>query len=282
MTRTLFRALLLLFALPATAQTPRDSVAFVTAAWQTTDLGAGAQSRHTQVDMFGSRQSISVVSYPARNFGTQVVQLDRKGQTPSQMGKATDAVAAVNGSYFNMKDFTPITFVLRDGKVLGRTTPGELMRTNGVIAIRDKRGRKVAVFACDTTEYPRIARRYRSALASGPILVLDGKAVEYGSDDSFYTHRHPRTLIGTRRDGRVVMAVIDGRAKGEAAGATIAEAAFIARLLGLEDAINLDGGGSSALWTAQQGVISHPSDNRRFDHAGERAVPNGIVARKIK
>lgn len=74
------------------------------------------------------------------------------------------------------------------------------------------------------------------------------------------------------------MAVIDGRAKGQAAGATIAETAYIARLLGLTDALNLDGGGSSALWTAQEGVVSHPSDNRRFDHAGERAVPNGIVA----
>lgn len=55
------------------------------------------------------------------------------------------------------------------------------------------------------------------------------------------------------------MAVIDGRAKGQAAGATIAETAYIARLLGLTDALNLDGGGSSALWTAQEGVVSHPA-----------------------
>ena len=95
-------------------------------------------------------------------------------------------------------------------------------------------------------------------------------------------HRHPRSLIGKRPNGEVVMAVIDGRAKGQAAGATIAETAYIARLLGLTDALNLDGGGSSALWTAQEGVVSHPSDNRRFDHAGERAVPNGIVARPRK
>lgn len=92
----------------------------------------------------------------------------------------------------------------------------------------------------------------------------------------------PRSLIGKRPNGEVVMAVIDGRAKGQAAGATIAETAYIARLLGLTDALNLDGGGSSALWTAQEGVVSHPSDNRRFDHAGERAVPNGIVARPRK
>ena len=55
------------------------------------------------------------------------------------------------------------------------------------------------------------------------------------------------------------MAVIDGRAKGQAAGATIAETAYIARLLGLTDALNLDGGGSSALWTAQEGWSATPA-----------------------
>lgn len=40
---------------------------------------------------------------------------------------------------------------------------------------------------------------------------------------------------------------------------------------------NLDGGGSSALWTSTTGVISHPRDNRRFDHEGERTVPNLIA-----
>ena len=53
----------------------------------------------------------------------------------------------------------------------------------------------------------------------------------------------------------------------------------IARLLGLVDALNLDGGGSSTLWTARKGVLNHPYDNHRFDHAGERAVPNCIVVR---
>ena len=58
MARILFAALLLLFTLPAAAQTPGDSIAFVTADWHTTDLGRGAACRHAQVEMFGSRQSI--------------------------------------------------------------------------------------------------------------------------------------------------------------------------------------------------------------------------------
>ena len=91
MARILLAALLLLFTLPAAAQTPGDSIAFVTADWHTTDLGRGAECRHTQVEIFGSRQSISVVSYPARHFATQIVQLDGKGETTGRMGEAADA-----------------------------------------------------------------------------------------------------------------------------------------------------------------------------------------------
>lgn len=282
MTRIFLGALLLLFSATTAAQTPRDSIAFATACWQSVDLGNGAECRSAQIDLFGSKQSIATVSYPASKHATQIVQLDGKGAKTSELGKAAEAGAAINGSYFNMKTFTPITFVMVDKKILGRTSPGELMRTNGIVAIRDKRGRKVDIFACDTAEYPRIARHYRSALAAGPMLVSGGKTVEYDSDNSFYTRRHPRSLIGKRPCGEVVLVVIDGRSEGEADGATIAEAACIARLLGLEAALNLDGGGSSALWTARQGVVSHPSDNRCFDHAGERAVPNGIAVRAGK
>ena len=49
------------------------------------------------------------------------------------------------------------------------------------------------------------------------------------------------------------------------------------RYVGLTEAINLDGGGSTTLWTEKTGVINHPYDNKKFDHVGERTVPNLIV-----
>ncbi|WP_195461044.1 phosphodiester glycosidase family protein [Alistipes sp. D31t1_170403_E11] len=280
MNKTLLGALALLCSFTAAAQTPRDSIAFAAAEWRTTDLGDGAECRYAQIDMFGSCQSISVATYPGRSFTTAIVHLDRKAEATSALGKAAGAEIAVNGSYFNVKTFAPVTFVLLDKKVVGRTTPEELMRTNGIVAFKDKKGRKMDIFPCDTTQYPDVARRYRSALAAGPVLIDNGKTVEYTSGDSFYTRRHPRTLIGKRADGTVVMAVIDGRFKGQGDGATIAETAYIARQLGLTEALNLDGGGSSTLWTAKEGVLNHPYDNRRFDHEGERGVPNCIVVRK--
>jgi exopolysaccharide biosynthesis protein len=45
----------------------------------------------------------------------------------------------------------------------------------------------------------------------------------------------------------------------------------------MTDASNLDGGGSSAIWNSKDGVTNHPSDNKKFDHKGERKIPNMIV-----
>ena len=282
MIRTLLGALTLLCTLPAASQTPGDSIALATAAWHTSDLGGGAECRYAQIDLFGSRQSISVVSYPPRSFETRIVHLDRRAEATSRLGRDAGADIAVNGSYFNVRTFEPVTFVLADKKIVGRTTPQELMRTNGIVAFKGRKGRRMDIFRCDTAHYGRVTRRYRSALAAGPVLIDDGRIVEYDSDKTFYTGRHPRTLIGKRADGEVVMVVIDGRFKGQGEGTTITETAYIARQLGLVEALNLDGGGSSTLWTAQKGVLNHPYDNHRFDHAGERGVPNCITVTRNK
>ena len=175
MNKILTGALLLLFSSSAAAQTPRDSIAFATAQWRTADLGGGAECRYAQIDMFGSRQSISVATYPGRRFTTSIVHLDRRAESTSDLGKAAGAEIAVNGSYFNVKTFEPVTFVLLDRKIVGRTTPEEAFRTNGVIAFKDRKGRRMEIFPCDTTQYADVARRYRSALAAGPVLI-DGEA----------------------------------------------------------------------------------------------------------
>ena len=102
-------------------------------------------------------------------------------------------------------------------------------------------------------------------------------ATHSSTSAQFYDRRHPRTAIGKDDSGNIYLVVIDGRFKGKADGASIFETAYICHLLGMTDAINLDGGGSSALWSSETGVINHPRDNRKFDHEGERSVPNLVV-----
>ena len=131
----------------------------------------------------------------------------------------------------------------------------------------------------DSTKVETYRTGYYSALASGPILMLDGKAPVIDMGSSFNYMRHPRTIMGWDEKGMVYMVVVDGRFPGQADGMSIPELIAVARLLGLKDAINLDGGGSSTLWTEKTGIINYPYDNRKFDHSGARKVPNIVIVR---
>ena len=241
--------------------------------WQ--DAGRGVQVCTLRVDLGGSRQAVSALRYKASRHRTDIVN------DPGAMADSTSALAlrhralgAVNGSYFDMRLLTPVTFVKDDGVVEGSSDGADTLRADGIVAVTGRR--KVVVAPFDE----EVAGKCREGLAAGPLLLQSGSPVrDRWPDRSFFSSRHPRTVVGTDSEGRVYFIVIDGRAPGDADGATIAEAVSIALAFGLEDAVNLDGGGSSTLWCKSRGVISHPSDNHRFDPHGQRRVPNAIVVR---
>lgn len=83
--------------------------------------------------------------------------------------------------------------------------------------------------------------------------------------------RHPRTAAGISRAGTLLFVTVDGRKPGLSAGATIEEMRSIMMLLGAVDAINLDGGGSSAMIVNDR-IVSVPSDEE-----GERSVADAIL-----
>ena len=72
---------------------------------------------------------------------------------------------------------------------------------------------------------------------------------------SFVAGRHPRTLAGVQEDGTLLLVTVDGRRAGWSAGVTLPEAARVMRALGARDALNLDGGGSTALVKAVQTLM---------------------------
>lgn len=84
--------------------------------------------------------------------------------------------------------------------------------------------------------------------------------------------RHPRTGIGISADGtKIVMMVIDGRSS-SSAGVSTGMLGDMMIIAGCHEAVNLDGGGSSTLFTQALGVRNHCSDG------SERAVGNAIFA----
>jgi hypothetical protein len=104
-----------------------------------------------------------------------------------------------------------------------------------------------------------------------PVLVHNGKATTFSSCNDYFCSRNPRTAIGVTATGQVLWVVVDGRSSGSA-GMTLPEFAHYLVQLGAVSAINLDGGGGSAMWVAGLGVVNHPSDMW-----GERPVTNAVV-----
>jgi hypothetical protein len=89
---------------------------------------------------------------------------------------------------------------------------------------------------------------------------------------SFIEMRHPRTVIGTDAHGFIWFVVVDGRRPDFSVGMTLPELARLCERLGLRNALNLDGGGSTTL------VVKGAVVNRPTDPAGPRAVSDAIVA----
>ncbi|MCQ2183978.1 MAG: phosphodiester glycosidase family protein [Bacteroidales bacterium] len=251
-----------------------DERTFRLAQWDWKPVGDGAFAGHANLKLFGVNQSISVLRYSAARFKTCLANDNGEAaDSTAALALRHGGIAAINASYFNMRTLYPTTFTKDDGKQEGWTTPDELIRVDGAVALS---GKKVSIIPCDTVSCYSLTKKYKEVLAAGPVLMLDGQeARQSWPNHSFFTWRHPRTFIGTTSDGWVYLVVIDGRFK-EGAGTTIHETAEIARMLGLRDALNLDGGGSSVLWTKEHGTISYPFDNHRYDHFGQRVVPNII------
>ncbi|MFI6505686.1 phosphodiester glycosidase family protein [Nonomuraea typhae] len=114
-----------------------------------------------------------------------------------------------------------------------------------------------------------------NVVAGGVGLVRNGRvkimAKRDGHDSvNMILRRHPRTLVGTTRNGSLILATVDGRKPGETIGANMVEAAELMRWLGAVQAINLDGGGSTAMVVGNK-VVNKPSDGN------ERAVGDALL-----
>jgi hypothetical protein len=165
----------------------------------------------------------------------------------------------------------------------GRTVQATGAKVEALLAVAHP-GRRLVVRAglIDERGRPVHTTRHASIVNGGPELVRDGRlhatpaadGMVRPGDPSFYygwVHkRNPRTFAGVDAHGRTVLITADGRST-DSLGLGIGETAAVARSLGLRDAINLDGGGSTTM-VVDGAVINVPSDA-----TGERPVGDALV-----
>ncbi|MFB7289937.1 phosphodiester glycosidase family protein [Actinacidiphila glaucinigra] len=136
--------------------------------------------------------------------------------------------------------------------------------------IRDAQGRRVVLGPDDSivSAAPTLVSGGRIAIDAATEGCLDPADLSLGYVWSAV--RQPRTMAGVDARGRLILATVDGRRAGGSEGFTFYESAVFMRSLGAVDALNLDGGGSSAI--AVKGALA----NRPSDAVGERRVGGSI------
>ncbi|GAA4562592.1 phosphodiester glycosidase family protein [Planotetraspora kaengkrachanensis] len=136
--------------------------------------------------------------------------------------------------------------------------------------IRDGDGRKVRLGADDSivSAAPTLVEDGRTRVDAATEGVLDPLDLSFGY--AWANNRQPRTMAGIDRHGRLLLVTVDGRLSGGSEGFTLTEGAAFMRSLGAVDALNLDGGGSSAM------VVNGALVNRPSDATGERPVGDTI------
>ena len=119
----------------------------------------------------------------------------------------------------------------------------------------------------------------QEAVGGQPLLLRDSAVV--GAVDSVsnaaFRDVNPRTAVGIGANGRrLLLVVVDGRQPGHSVGIGTRPLAELLRAMGARDAINLDGGGSSALVVrARDGATTVV--NKTSDPTGERPVGNALA-----
>jgi uncharacterized protein YigE (DUF2233 family) len=112
------------------------------------------------------------------------------------------------------------------------------------------------------------------AVGGGPVLVRAGRPRVEWREESFsralVVAQAPRTAVGTQPGGRMLLVAVDGRRPGVNRGIDLYELADLMVELGCHEALNLDGGGSTAL-VRDGRVQNRPSDG------SERRVSTAIL-----
>ena len=190
-----------------------------------------------------------------------------RGYTVAQMVEHFDAVAGINAGGFedpngNGNGSIPDTLVVYEGKIYYAESGVSM----GFVGFDKNHIMHVGKPSVNDI----VAKEIQYGVCFGPVLVSNG---QLHNPDKLVSGVNPRTAIGQRSDGAVLLLVIDGR-QVSSLGATYLDLAEVFLSYGAVNACNLDGGSSSVMWYGGD-YINSPST-----YVGIRPVPTTFLVLK--
>lgn len=209
-----------------------------------------------------------IVKDPTRLFVGTLPQYDgRDGQTLDDLVKNHGAVAGINaGGFEDEQGFgnggTPIGYVIHDGQIKygsGGTT--------GTVVGFDANGKLIVG---NMSAARALEKGVREGVTFGPVLVANGEPAPVAGTGGGL---NPRTAIGQRADGAVLLLVIDGR-QSHSLGASYKDCRDVMMAYGAVNAANLDGGSST--------LMIHEGEHVNYCASlyGSRFLPTAFLVRE--
>lgn len=217
------------------------------ASWSSQTLREGVKVHSASLSLFGRPQQIYVTEITpsaANQIGIYHAGADTPKQVATQAVSA-GALAAVNGGFFPMAGATPKTGFVKINGVVKEQGDDDLNSTfaGGALVINGTTPGIVKVAGNEAArELPD-----ENVLVCGPLLLLDGNKTTLSASSDHTTSFAQRTVVGVTENGTFLMVTIHGRAT-PITGMSGLELQKLMAGLRAKDALNLDGGGSTALW----------------------------------
>ncbi len=221
----------------------------------------------SHIDNGSYKGYVMLVDDPSRVYLAPTLYKNKEGMRIRSMLDAYDAIAGINASGFHDPNDSG-----HGGDVIGLScSSGEYWGTylnyyGSVVFTEDDR---LVVGNLSIWREHNI----RDGIQFGPVLVANGKAQVEGSAGWGI---QPRTAIGQREDGVVIMLVIDGRDLTWSLGCTVGDLAGIMLDYGAVNASCCDGGSSTVL--AYDGVVINKNSSLNPDYG--RRLPNAFLVKK--
>lgn len=226
--------------------------------------------------LFNSKQIIHVLSIPFESLDGQTLKIalhKEDLEKTSQRAKENNAIAAINGGFFDVNKGGSVTYIENNDTVISKNSPSNTKwgKPESLInaAIVFTKQQELKIESSKGQDFYSGSNDEAFVLVAGPLLLRKSKTQELPKL-KLVNKRHPRTCLGKTKDA-IVFVCIEGRNE-NAAGMNLHETQYFLKNIGCVDAINLDGGGSSVLWTKEKGIVNTVSDKK-----GERLVANSVL-----
>ncbi|MCD8311415.1 MAG: phosphodiester glycosidase family protein [Firmicutes bacterium] len=240
------------------------------------DMSDGEESEYPEgieiIDIVGSTYygKMIIISDPSR---VTVATIDTygvaySGKTLSEFVKSYGALGGINAGGFDDPNGSgsgavPDGIVIKNGEIVWGNTSTYYkcvvgFDSNGILHVGNMTGAEALADGIVNG----------LSFANGPLLIVNGKA--QNTSRSLGGGLNPRTAIGQRSDGAVLMLVINGR-QADSLGATYDDLILEMQKYGAVNAANLDGGSSSLRMYDGEFIT------KRAYLFGERDLPNAFI-----